>query len=574
MTSDRSRRLPPYRPVVLAWLLIVTTVTAAPLPGQAAHRDTLGLRPAFRLIDRFVAQEMQAANTPGLALALVDRAGLLTVRCYGYADLERRIRVNPATRFPIGSISKSFTAIALLQLRAEGRFDPHRPVRDYLPWFTPASRWRPITGHDLLTHTAGLPADRDDIPSSPAQGYAVRERALGSAPGSRWAYSNIGYQVLGQMLEAIDGRSYPESLRLRILEPLAMTGSEASFTHDTRARLARGYRRLYDDRPGRPNDPLVPAEWIEYASGDGSVVSNAVDLGAYLTMLLNRGRGPRGPLLPGDDFATLITPYARTNRDGDHYGYGLLLGRLDGRPVYWHSGGMLGYSSYLIGEPALSVGAVALVNGPASPDAIARFALRALSASMRGDSLPELRPLNSPASTEAYAGTFRDDVGDSLVVVAAGDSLLLLHGGRRHPLEAYDTDAFLGPRPDFALFPIRFGRDSSGRVTDVWYGGRWYAGERYTGTRPAAPPKEWQAYVGHYRIMQPWQPNFRVVLRRSRLVWIGPDGDEELLTPVGPREFRVGEAGSAERLRFADIVDGKALKAVFSGMTYYRFFTP
>jgi CubicO group peptidase (beta-lactamase class C family) len=556
---------------VLAWL------AAAPLAAQAANRDTLGLRPAFRLIDRFVAQKMQAANTPGLALALVDRAGLLTVRCYGYADLERRIPVNQATRFQIGSISKSFTAIALLQLTAEGRFDPRRPVREYLPWFTPASPWRPVTGHDLLTHTAGLPADRDDIPSSPAQGYAVRERTLGSAPGSRWAYSNIGYQVLGQLLEAIDGRPYAESLRRRILEPVGMTATEALFTHETRLRLARGYRRLYDDRPGRPTDPLVPAEWIEYASGDGSLVSNAVDLGAYLTMLLNQGRGPRGALLSAEGFAALTRPYARTDRNGDRYGYGLLLGQLDARPVYWHSGGMLGYSSYLIGEPTLGVGVVALVNGPGSTDAVARFALRALSASMRGDSLPELRPQRSPISLEGpdqYAGTFRGEAGDSLVLAAAGDSLLLIRDGRRDPLEAYDTDAFLGPRPDFALFPIRFGRDSSGAVTEVWYGGRWLAGERYIGTRTAAAPKEWQGYVGHYRIMQPWQPNFRIVLRRGRLLWIGPDGDEEVLTAVGPRQFRVGDAGSAERLRFEDIVDGKALKAVFSGMAYYRFFTP
>jgi hypothetical protein len=74
--------------------------------------------------------------------------------------------------------------------------------------------------------------------------------------------------------------------------------------------------------------------------------------------------------------------------------------------------------------------------------------------------------------------------------------------------------------------------------------------------------------------MQPWEPNFRIVSRRGRLWYIAPDGEEEALTPVGPAEFRVGGEGSAERLRFGEVVDGRALKAVFSGMEYYRFFTP
>ncbi len=563
-------------PKLILSLLVAGSAAAAPLGAQAGERDTLGLRPSFRLIDRFVAQQMQSQNTPGLALALVDRMGTITVRSYGYEDLEQRTPVSPATRFQIGSISKSFTAIALLQLADEGRFDPGRPVQKYLPWFTPVSRWRPVTGHDLLTHTSGLPADRDDIPSSPAQGYMVRERVPGSAPGARWAYSNIGYQVLGQLLESIEGKPYSEIIRQRVLDPLRMTASEARFTHETRMFLARGYRHLHDDRPARRADPLVPAEWVEYGSGDGSVVSNAGDMGAYLGMLLKGGQGGQGVILTPQAYTSLMRPWAKTEGGGDDYGYGLFLGTLSGRLVFWHSGGMLGYSSYLIGEPALGVGAVVFVNGPGSPGRVARFALQALSAAMRGESLPpipEPRPATSIEQPEQYAGVYRSAAGESLVFVAAGDSLLLVRGTRRDPLERFEEDAFLGPVPDFRLFPIRFGRDSQG-VTEVWYGGDWYAGARHSGSPPPAAPRAWQAFVGHYRIMQPWEPSFRVVIRRGALIWIGPDGAEESLTPMAPREFRVGEDGSPERLRFEDVVDGRALKAVYSGMAYYRFFAP
>ncbi len=552
-------------------LLLIGAATPA-----AAQRDTLPLRPALRLIDRYAEQMMTSAGTPGMSLALVDRNGLITVRSYGYADIGRKIRVTPATRFEIGSISKSFTAIALMQLRDEGKFDPSRPVRSYLPWFTPSSRWRPVTGHDLLTHTAGLPADRDDIPSSRAQAYMARERTLGSAPGKRWAYSNIGFQVMGVVLEGLEHRAYPDIIRARILAPLGMDATEAEFTHATRPTLAIGYLPLYDDRPARAEDPLVEGTWIEYGSGDGAIVSNSTELGAYLTMLLNRGAGPHGRVLSEAGYTAMMTPHALTERGGDHYGYGMFLGPLDSLPVFWHSGGMIGYTSYLIGIPSLGIGAVAFVNGPGDPGDVTRFALEALAAADRGDSLPDL-PAETPpwAVHEAaqYAGRFVSPRGDTLQFAASGDSLLLVRGAQRDLLLPHGRDSFLGPAAEFALYPIRFGRDAKG-VTEVWYGDRWFAGTAYRGPRRFTTPPAWKTYTGHYRIMQPWEPNFRVVIRKGALWWIGPEGNEEPLTPTGPASFRIGEAGSAETLRFDQIVDGQALRATLSGMAYYRYFAP
>jgi CubicO group peptidase (beta-lactamase class C family) len=563
------------RPSRRAAIALALALAAGAAPARAQGRDTLGLRPAFRLIDRFVAREMQRSGTPGLALALVDRRGLITIRTYGYADLERRQPVEAATRFEIGSISKSFTAIALLQLMDEGRFDPNQPVRRYLPWFTPVSRFRPITGHDLLTHTAGLPRDRDDIPSSLAQAYLVRERAVGSAPGTHWAYSNIGFQVLGALLEKLDSAPYPDIIRRRILDPLGLTGAAAAFTNSTRLELARGYVSRYDDRPSRPDDPLVPAPWIEYASGDGALVMTAPELARYLVMLLNRGAGPRGRVLSEAAFARLTQPYVVTSRGGDRYGYGLFLGSLDGRPVFHHSGGMLGYSSFMIGEPGLGIGAVAMVNGPGDPGDAGVFALRALGAAMRGDTLPEL-PTADPAlvaDAARYAGSYTGPAGATLQLEASGDTLFLMSGGRRSLLVPQGGNAFLAPADSFPLFLLRFAGDSQG-MTEAWYGGAWYTSPRYSGPRSFPMPAEWSAFPGHYRIMQPWEPDFRVVARKGKLWYVTPDGDEEPLTPLAPREFRVGGEQSAERLRFDDLVDGKALSATLSGMRYYRFFTP
>jgi hypothetical protein len=136
-----------------------------------------------------------------------------------------------------------------------------------------------------------------------------------------------------------------------------------------------------------------------------------------------------------------------------------------------------------------------------------------------------------------------------------------------------DDDAFLGPVDLFPIYRIQFEGDSTG-MREVSHGSDWYAGAKYTGPRAFPTSPEWKSYVGHYRIMQPWEPNFRVVLRKGRLVVVDPGGDESPLTQIGPREFRIDDAKSAERLVFGNIVDGQALTATWSGMPYYRFFTP
>ena len=565
--------LPVRRQTMHRILRLSLLLVAAPLVARAqtnGARDTMGLRPAFARIDRFVEQSMARSGTPGLALALVDRRGLLTVRSYGYADLERRLPVTADTRFEIGSISKSFTVIALLLVVDAGGLDPHRPVKQYLPWFTPATRWRPVTSHDLLTHTSGLPGDRDDVPSSPAQAYVARERTLGSAPGTYWAYSNIGYQVLGALLEKLTGQPLPTVIQERLLGPLGMTASQAQFTDSTRPFMAHGYQPLHDDRPARAADPLVPAPWIEYGSGDGSIIATAADLGRYLTLLLNRGT-----LLSESTWSRMMHPGAPMG-DGRSYGYGMFLDSLDGRPAFEHSGGMLGYTSDLIGDPTQGIGAVVFVNGPGSAGGTARFALQALGAAMRGDTLPAVPVQESPshvAHPERYAGVYRGPNGDSLVLAAEGDSLLLVRNGERLALEPYDTDAFLVPGSDFPLYPLRFAGDSSG-MTEAWYGGDWYPAARYAGPRSFTVPRQWKAFTGHYRIMQPWEPGFRIVVRKGKLWAITPDGTEQPLTLLPGGEYRVGVKQSAERLRFGPVVDGRVLIADWSGMRYYRYFTP
>ena len=130
---------------------------------------------AFKRLDQFIEQKMKIANVPGMAVAVTDREKLLRVSTYGFADVAAQTRVTPEMLFEIGSITKSFTSIALLQLREEGRLDLHEPVMRYLPWFEVQSVYEPITLHHLMSHTAGIIMGAEFTGEARYEVWALRE---------------------------------------------------------------------------------------------------------------------------------------------------------------------------------------------------------------------------------------------------------------------------------------------------------------------------------------------------------------------------------------------------------------
>jgi CubicO group peptidase (beta-lactamase class C family) len=559
------------RPVALSLLL------PALLRAQASP-DT-----SYADVNRYVdaaARELLAEDgTPGLSLALVADGEIIAVRTYGYADLASRRPVVPDTRFLAGSISKSLTAVALLQLQEEGLVEVAKPVANYLPWFKVRSRFAPITLHHLLTHTAGLPRDRSDLPSSPYAALALRERELITTPGSRFAYSNIGYQLLSLVIEEVEGRPFAESIRHRVLEPMGMTQSQAEVTQAARLTSATGYQYLYDDRPPAPGDPLVPATWAEYSAGDANLITTAPDLARFLAGLLAQGGQGTRRLLQPVSFARMVqrTLPAAELGPSAYYGYGVILGMRNGDPVLWHSGAVAGFRSMLLGDADERVGVVVLMNGPGNPRRLAEYALDVLVARRRGRPLPPVLEVPAPGvipNAADFVGRFADSAGSALEIETAGAGLVMVDHGRRITLfRGSAPDQFVARDSAWALFPIRFVREGRS-VVELTHGGRWFTSERYQGERSFRVPAGWLGYVGHYRAQVPYFSNYRVVIRKGALILVAPDGEEEALVPEGGTEFSVGGPNAVERAAFQDLVSGRALRLNLSGTDYYRSLTP
>lgn len=557
---------------------MLATATLFAIQAALAPADTGTIR-AMAYIEAAVGEYMAEEQTPGLALAIVDRDSLLVVRAFGLADRDTRVPVTASTRFLAGSISKTFTAIALLQMQEEGLVDLERPLQDYLPWFRVHSPGGPITLHQLLTHTAGLPRDRNDLPSSPYTALALRDRELPAPPGSHFAYSNIGYQLLSLVIEEVEGRDFAESIRARLLVPLGLHATAPVVSQEGRLTAATGYQWLYDDRPPYPGEPLVPVAWTEYSAGDANIVTSAPDLAVLLRALLRQGAGPRGRLLQPRSFARMVqrTVPAPELGEAEFYGYGLVLSARNDDPIFWHSGGMPGFGAMMIGDLDAGIGVVILVNGPGNPHRLAQYAIDALLAARRGTTLPPVpvqAPLDSVPDAEAYAGPYLDSTGVTLEVDATGGRLKLITVAGATALYRDGPDSFISTDTAFARFPVRFGR-RAGRIVELVHGARWFTRPGVAPVRTGTPPMIWQDYTGHYRAQVPYYSNYRVIERQGELLLVSPEGIEEVLVPMKGARFRVGrDPYSVEQVEFLDVVSGRALRMDLSGTAYYRSTAP
>ena len=545
---------------------------------------------AFASLTDYLRRWVDASPVAGMVIVVTDRRQTLYSDGFGYADLASRQPVRLDTTFQIGSIGKSMTALAVLQLAQSGRLDLNAPASTHLPWFAMPSRYGPITLRHLLSHTAGLPAGADFTPAARYEGFALRETEAAWPPGSRFHYSNTGYKLLGWLLEDVTGMDYGSVIRERVLEPLGMDATDPVITHELRLRTASGYVPARDDRPYRQNEAPITAPWFEYAVADGSQISTIGDMAKYARVFLNGGRCERSALVSPYLYQQMTTPVIDMSRgDGFGYGYGVIGHHADGHDFIGHGGSTVGFRSIMITDQTDGLGVVILCNGfGVDTYDPARYALRVAAAVRDGQPLPEPPAIPDPtriSGAQRYAGEYaHESTGATLSVRAHGDNLTLEGGGFPNTaMEHVAGNTFCVPDDRFDPFPVRFWRADGGEedapMVEIHHGPDVYLRR---GASPLAEtedyPREWSAFPGHYRSHAPYVSGFRVILRRGRLYLAWPSGGEEPLTqnPADARaspRFLVGPIGepTAEWVRFDAIVGNRALRAQWAGGgNFYR----
>ena len=351
-------RTTPRYALLCMLLLVVVSLTALPV-AAASHAGA----PDLTRIDAYVSEQMQADHIPGVALGLVHNDQIVHLRGFGEASQSGRA-VTPQTPFILASVSKSFTALAIMQLVEAGKVKLDAPVQRYLPWFRvadPVASAR-ITLRHLLYHTSGIPSSAcstEQVTMTLEQfvrslGTVVLERAV----GSHYNYCSANYDVLGLIVQTVSGQSYASYVQQHIFAPLQMHDSFASEQEARHDGLAQGYRWLF----GVP----VPFDLYEaFNVPAGFLVSSAGDMTHYLVAQMNGGRFGAATVLSPAGIATMHAPgvaITEGSDTGSSYGMGWNNGTLAGIPAIWHDGAEPNVSTRLLIEPQTHWGAVLLVN--------------------------------------------------------------------------------------------------------------------------------------------------------------------------------------------------------------------
>jgi CubicO group peptidase (beta-lactamase class C family) len=445
--------------LLLATLLLSVNCSAAQAPDASARMD--------EYLDG-----LAAANRFSGSVLVARDGAVVTRKGYGLASVEHDVPNTPETRFRLASVTKQFTAVAILMLQEKGKLRVEDSICKYLDECPPA--WQPVTVHHLVTHTSGIPSftglpdyrKTSALATTPLETIArVRNLPLEFAPGERFAYNNSGYVLLGLVIERASGKPYAEFLRENVFEPLGMTNTGYDTPGLVVKRHATGYLLL--------GEGFVVAPYINmsvpYAAG--GLYSTVDDLYKWDQALYTE------KLLSKKSLEAAFTPA----KNGYAYGFGI--GEQYGLKTISHGGGIEGFSTFIRRFPDQKATVIVLsnvqnTNSEQVAGKLARFLL--------GDvmSLPVAVKVD-PSVLKEYAGRYQlGDTGPTTDVSVAGDGLSIkITGQPRTELMPLSPTTFFNEEMQGARFT--FEKDATGKVAGFTFNG---GGGPETHRKIALPP--------------------------------------------------------------------------------------
>jgi len=460
-------------------------------PALAAAQDVARIEQLIRA---------RADDKTFMGTVLVARGDeVILSKGYGSANLEWNIPNTPSTKFRLGSITKQFTAAAVLLLAEQGKLALEDPVKRHYP-NAPAA-WDAITIRHVLTHTSGIPNHTSFpefqtgrlMPATPEKtiGY-FRDKPLDFAPGERMSYSNAGYVLLGYLVERVSSQSYADYVRDNVFKPLGMNDSG----YDLNATIIHSRASGYTMTPGGiRNAPYVD---MTVPHGAGALYSTTEDLLRWTQGLFG------GRLLSADSLAKMTTPFK------NNYAFGLVVSDVGGRKMIQHNGGIEGFNTELRYYPdsKITVAVLANLGGPAAGQLAGQ-----LGGLAHGDAV---RPSSERTSIELPRDQLDRLVGSyslaptaNMVITVEGNQLMSRLGPQPVvPLFAESETVFFPRVVDAA---IEFELDASGKAAALVLrqNGAERRGPRVAErTEVALPLAVLERYLGSYRL----QPGVDLVI--------------------------------------------------------------
>ena len=443
------------------------------------------------------------ADGPGAAFLIWKDGQVLVRKAYGLADLELGVRMEPDMVFRLGSMTKQFTAAAILMLMERGQIALSDPITRFLPDFP--MQGKTITIENLLTHTSGIqsytdldefgPLMRKDV-TVPEIIALFKDKPLEFAPGERWKYNNSGFFLLGAIIEKVTGMSYEAFLRKNIFDPLGLKHTYYGNATRIIPRRVPGYG------PGQDNG-FSNAEYLSMTSpySAGALLSNVDDLAAWNAALL------AGKVLKPETLARAWTAYKLVDGSSTSYGYGWAVASYEGHRMIMHGGAINGFLADGILYPEDKMFVVLLTNstvGKRAPSAL----------NFRAAALALGKPYRDPAvvavtekDVAPLAGVYLDPQKQEYLVRVAGTKVAIsgpgMSGGEVLPMA---PDKFFVKS---TLNRVTFIRNAKGEITECLYEPGFGSPLRFARSSKPLPagrqaaaidPKVLDAYVGEYEL--------------------------------------------------------------------------
>jgi CubicO group peptidase (beta-lactamase class C family)/D-alanyl-D-alanine dipeptidase len=444
-----------------------------------------------------IEHELHDKRIPSIAVALVDDQRIVWAQGFGYQDPDLKREVTASTVYRVGSVSKLFTDLAIMQLVEQGKLDLDAPVSTYLPDFHPRNPFsQPVTLRELMSHRSGLvrepPAGHyfdANPPGLAAVVHSLNQTSLVYPPGTHTKYSNAGITVVGYLLQQRTGQPFAAYLKRAVLDPMGLRTSSFEPAPDLLRDLAYAQMWTYDGRFF-----AAPAFQIGIFPA-GSLYTTVLDLGKFESVLFAGGRGPGGQVVSRRMLDEMWTPQFAAAGQPAQFGLGFVLGSVDGHRAVGHDGAIYGFATSLEALPDDKLGAVAIAtldSANAVTDHIVTEALRLMLAKHQHHPLPtiELASAVDPARAHRLAGQY--GAGPDAIDLCEREGHLFMlpqRGGFQVELRSLGDRLVVDDRLAY------------GTAVEALDGAIQVGSQRLPAvqrTRPAPPPASWKDFIGEY----------------------------------------------------------------------------
>ncbi len=414
---------------VLAWL-------AAPLPAAAGGADVAKKPPvgdAIKLLDLWIEEQRAYRELPGLAVGVVVDQELIWSRGFGVRDLETGTPMTPKTAFRVASITKLFTATAVMQLRDRGLLRLDDPVVTHLPWFSVQSPFAgepEITVRHLLTHTAGLTREAafpywttHDFPTREQIIAALPEQSAVFAPATTYKYSNLGMALLGEIVATVSGKPWAAYVDEHILGPLGMDDSGAAPGAALRGKMTMAYLRRKEDG-GREIADYYETRGLAPAA---QLVSTVEDLARFAALQFRKGSDDgSAPVLKASTVREMHRPHWIDDDWDGGRGLGFGISRRGGKTLVSHGGWVAGHRSHLLLSPAEKIAVIVMTNADdGSPTFFSYRIYDTLAPAIQAATAPPPAEKKADPAWQQLVGTYSDPWGWEYRVMVLDDELVM-----------------------------------------------------------------------------------------------------------------------------------------------------